>query len=136
MCLKTIYYSLAQSQLSFGILGWGAAYDNEMKKVEVAQNYILKIIYRKPPTIPCEELYSLSVVMNIRQIYVLHILKRIQSKIKIHKPEHSMKLGNMKTIKDLKYPRELDREVFYTLQPQFMICCLRTLKIFRTESAL
>lgn len=35
--LKTVYFALVQSQLSYGILGWGGVYDNHLEKINILQ---------------------------------------------------------------------------------------------------
>lgn len=77
--LKIIYYSLVQSQLSYGIMGWGGVYDCYLKKIEVVQKWILRIMYRKNITYPSNDLYRLSGVLDVRQLFCqkifIHIYK-------------------------------------------------------------
>lgn len=72
--LKMLYFSLVQSQLSYGISGWGGVYDCHIENVNVLQRWILRIIYQKSIRFPSDELYVMRQVINLRQLYCLTIL--------------------------------------------------------------
>lgn len=72
--LKTLYYSLIESHLQYGIAGWGGVYKNNLKSLETLQKRFLKIMYKKERTYPSDLLYTESQVLDIRQIYCLKIL--------------------------------------------------------------
>lgn len=73
--LKNTYYALVQSLLSYGILTWGATYSTILEKVNVIQRTVLKVMYARPPLFPTEELFKLSRVFKIRELFVLECLK-------------------------------------------------------------
>lgn len=72
--LKTLYYSLVQSHLCYGILGWGGVTDNYLCNLNNMQKWILKIIYNKNLTYPTRDLYKDSGVLDLRQLFCLHII--------------------------------------------------------------
>lgn len=87
--LKIIYYALVQSQISYGIIGWGGAYERHIRNLNVIQKWILKIIHNKKRTYPSDQLFQLSQVLDIRQLYVLKILTNVHaSKIKLNKVDY------------------------------------------------
>lgn len=45
--LKSIYYALVESQLSYGSIAWGGAYNHHISPIIILQKWILKIIYGK-----------------------------------------------------------------------------------------
>lgn len=76
--LKTLYHALVESQLQYGIIGWGGVTDIYLKKLNTVQKYILKIIYRKLSTYPSDELFKQSGVLDVRQLFCLSMLKNIK----------------------------------------------------------
>lgn len=77
--LRQLYFSLVQSQLTYGIIGWGGAYDTHMNKVETLQKWILKIMYGKPLIFPSNEIYQLSGMLEPYQLFTMEILTNIFS---------------------------------------------------------
>lgn len=73
--LKTLYFSLIQSHLTYGIVAWGSANDNILKYLMVIQKWIIKIIYNKRRTYPSDNLFTESRLFDIRQLYALSLLK-------------------------------------------------------------
>lgn len=77
--LRTLYFSLVQSQLTYGILGWGGARGCHLRKVEIVQKWVLKIIMGRKKTYSTSRIYQESGVMTVTQLYVM------QSIIDAHK---------------------------------------------------
>lgn len=73
--LKTLYFSLIQSHLTYGIVAWGSANDNVLKYLTVVQKWIIKIIYNRCRTYPSDNLFAESKLFDIRQLYALSLLK-------------------------------------------------------------
>jgi len=46
--LRSVYYSIVHSHLQYGVTSWGNAVAKYLKKIEVQQNYIIKIIIKAP----------------------------------------------------------------------------------------
>ena len=78
--LMTLYCSLVQSHIYYGILGWGGIIDSHLKSVNVVQKWILKIIYGRDKQYPSNELFLESKVMDARQLFCLRMLLRIFKK--------------------------------------------------------
>ena len=68
--LITIYKVLVESLIRYGIIAWGGLYDNALKQLNVVQNFILKIIYKKNKLYSTNMLYSEN-VLNVRSLYIL-----------------------------------------------------------------
>lgn len=77
--LKMVYYSFVQSILVYGIVGWGGASSCHMNPLQRVQKLVIKIILRKPMRYPTEEVFNNFQVMNVRQLYVREILKKIHN---------------------------------------------------------
>jgi Reverse transcriptase (RNA-dependent DNA polymerase) len=73
--MRTLYYSLVQTHLNYGLIAWGGASNCYLKKLEVAQKWLLKIILKKSYTYPSEQLYSESKLLDIRQLYFINLAK-------------------------------------------------------------
>lgn len=74
--LKIVYYSLAQSILTYCDTAWGGACTTTMLQLERAQRAILKVMTHKPIRFPTVSLYKEAEVLNVRQLYVLHTILR------------------------------------------------------------
>lgn len=86
--LNILYYSLVQSQLTYGIIGWGGVNNNYLKHLEIMQKWFLKIIYSKNITYPTNDLFNLSKKMDIKQLFSQKIL------INLFKNDHIIKYKN------------------------------------------
>lgn len=88
--LKILYLSLVQSQLSYGIGGWGGVRDTHIRSLEVVQKWILKIIFDKNKLFSSDQLFRDSETLDIRQLYCLNLLGSIDSgKISLEQASHS-----------------------------------------------
>lgn len=65
----SLYYSLVQSLLTYGIIGWGGAYNNNLNPLIVIQKRILKIIFNLDIRFPTEDLYRYCNALSIRQLF-------------------------------------------------------------------
>lgn len=82
--LKTVYFALTHSLISYGIVGWGGCAKTILEKLCLAQRCIVKIIIQKPFDYPTENLYNDFKVFDPRQIYIQHILTYFHKNIIHH----------------------------------------------------
>lgn len=75
--LRTIYYALVQSQLSYGIVGWGGVSDIYLENLNVIQKWILKIIYGKCFTYSSDDLFLESKLLDVRQLFCFNTIMNI-----------------------------------------------------------
>ncbi|KAL3283323.1 hypothetical protein HHI36_006471, partial [Cryptolaemus montrouzieri] len=68
--LFIIYKSLIESLIKYGILVWGGLYENALYRLNVAQKYILKIIFKKKRLFPTKLLFNGEIV-NIKTLYMV-----------------------------------------------------------------
>ncbi len=68
--MKKIYFGLVNSILDYGILGWGGVYNSHLEMVNITHRKIIKIMYNKPYDFSTTELFNISDLLNIRQLYV------------------------------------------------------------------
>lgn len=70
--LILIYKAFVESLFRYGILVWGGLYTRSLKKLNVIQNSILKIMYNKKRDYPTKLLYT-NEILNIRSLYILNV---------------------------------------------------------------
>lgn len=68
--LLLIYKALVESLIRYGIIAWGGMYNNKIKQLNVVQNYILKIIFKRNKLYSTKLLYS-NDILNVRSLYIL-----------------------------------------------------------------
>ena len=83
--LKIMYHALAESHITYGIIGWGGVTNYFLKNLETVQKWILKVIYNKNYDYPSNELYLESCILDPRQLYCEKILTEV------HKVKNNMK---------------------------------------------
>lgn len=66
--MTSLYQGLVESLLRYGILAWGAMYNNTLNPLQIIQNKILKIIYKKDYLYPTHLLYNCK-INNIRILF-------------------------------------------------------------------
>lgn len=77
--MKMIYTSLCQSILSYCITCWGGATKTNLLTAERAQRALLKVSFFKPKYYSTNALYKECKVLNVRQLFILHIILNIHS---------------------------------------------------------
>lgn len=85
--LKTVYYALAQSILSYCIISWGGAAKSILLRAERAQRAVLKVLTKKPIFFSTTDLFSLCQVPTVRQIFILNSIVRKHSQL-YYNPVH------------------------------------------------
>ena len=73
--LKMIYYSLVESIINYGLVVWGYARKTAMSALEVAQKYVIKIMYFKNKRYPTGLLFQESGLFNLEQLYIKSIVR-------------------------------------------------------------
>ena len=69
--LKTIYFSLIQSHLMYGICSWGSA--NNLSKLETLQKRAITLINNKPFNSHTEPLFKANSILKLSDIYSSHV---------------------------------------------------------------
>lgn len=77
--LKTVYFALVQSLLTYCITSWGGASKTIMIELERAQRAVLKVSYFKSYRYPSSQLYKESKVLTVRQLFILNTLLKQHS---------------------------------------------------------
>jgi len=67
--LKLVYSSLIESIIRYGINIWGSLLPTHVYNLQIAQNSILKIMFKLERLFPTYELYTKNQVCNVKQIY-------------------------------------------------------------------
>lgn len=68
--IKTVYFSLCQSILTYCIVVWGCAGKTILLKLERAQRSALKVAFNKKFRYPTFDLYSENRLLTVRQLYI------------------------------------------------------------------
>lgn len=77
------YYALVESNIRYGILFWGSAYDNAVLQVQMAQKTLLKILHFKSKLFSTEQLFKESGAMTIRNLYFFECLLFIHTHLQL-----------------------------------------------------
>lgn len=100
--LKTMYFSLVQSIIQYGIIGWGGTYDHFILPLEMLQKRILKIVMRKPILYSSFLLFSENQIFTIRQLYLnkiaIYYFKHPSHFSKIEHPHSTRSKANLNVI--------------------------------------
>lgn len=72
--LKCMYYALVQSHLTYGVIAWGGVNNIYLKKLEIIQKWIIKIILGKCYTYPSNDLYREANIFDLRQLFCQNML--------------------------------------------------------------
>lgn len=75
--LISVYYSLVQSHILYGIIAWGGAFDNSLRPLEIINKTFLKTIFNLNPRHPTEQLYKDTQTLNIRELYAKTALLKL-----------------------------------------------------------
>ncbi|KAJ8711160.1 hypothetical protein PYW07_008402 [Mythimna separata] len=79
--LRTVYFALAHSILTYCISAWGGAGKCLMLRLERAQRAVLKVMAYKPFRFPTKELYRLWKLPTVRHSFVLSTVLRKHSSL-------------------------------------------------------
>lgn len=82
--LTILYYSLIESHIRYGLAAWGGALKTYIHPLQVLQKYHLKIIYKKNRRFPSDELFNISKVLEVRQLYYKKIVTHYHYKKNIY----------------------------------------------------
>lgn len=77
--MKTVYFALCQSLISYCITVWGGANKTSMLRIERAQRAVLKVSNYLPFLFPTKELYERNEVLTVRQLFILNTILRKHS---------------------------------------------------------
>lgn len=81
--LVTVYKTLIESLIKYGIVIWGAAYDTILANLKVIQKHFIKIIYKKPKQYSTKLLFEESKLQDIDTIYIISSLNYIKKNTKL-----------------------------------------------------
>lgn len=79
--VKTVYFSLAQSVITYCIAAWGGAAKTHIIQLERAQRSLLKVSKFKPYRYSTEALYSECDVLSVRKLFVKASILRQHSQL-------------------------------------------------------
>lgn len=77
VALKTVYYALTQSILTYGILAWGGCAATILDSVQKAQKLIMKVILKKPKRYETDKLFEEFEVLDVRQLFAKDAIIRL-----------------------------------------------------------
>lgn len=95
--LKIIYMALVEPHIRYGIIGWGGVMNVYLKKLEITQKRIIKIIYGKEPNYPTDSLYRETSIMDPQQLFFLNLslLQHSETKIIIQHEYNTRNRSNL-----------------------------------------
>lgn len=81
LSLRTVYLALAQSIFSYCITAWGGSAKTILLRLERSQRAVLKVMAKKPFRFPTVDLFSLSNVLTVRQLFIFNTVLRKHSQL-------------------------------------------------------
>ena len=66
--IKTIYFAWIESLLRYGIEVYGRAKDTQLEKLQKVQNKIIKIMFKKNPSMTTKDIFTKEQILNIKQL--------------------------------------------------------------------
>ena len=75
--LKQLYYNLIYPYISYAIVAWGSAYKTHIKKVQVRQNHVIRLIFFA--TLYGRETDSAMPLLNLLNLLSVHNIFRFQA---------------------------------------------------------
>lgn len=134
--LLTVYSALVESILRYCIIIWGGLLDNVLKNLQITQNTILKVMFKKHRLYSTSALYTESRLLNIRNIYSYNCLLWIfnnKEYIPVENVYNTRTMSNQNIVVPLFRRVHLQRFVFYFAPHLYNIIPLE-LKIIRNKN--
>jgi len=67
--LRQVYIVLVESIISYGIIGWGGAFENTINHLQICQNQIIRLLLNKDRMYPTKNLYAELNVLPVKKTY-------------------------------------------------------------------
>lgn len=93
---KSFYYGLVESNIGYGIIGWGSAYDNAMYPLEILQKALIKVLYLRNRCYASDQLFNETNLMTVRNIYYyssLHFIHTHRHYYEAVKPNYNTRIN-------------------------------------------
>lgn len=127
---RKIYYALAQSIITYCIPAWGSARKTHLKKLEISQRALLKVMSFKKRRYSTEDLYRDCGVLTVRQLFIKAVLiKQHMMCTKTNSDKASLKRRKDKVLKNVKAHTEFGRRSVKSLGPNLYNKFCKTLCI-------
>ena len=133
--LRIVYTALIEPHITYAIVAWGAAGKTLLRKLEIAQKRIIKIIYDKDRMYPSNELYRETNVFDAHQLYFIHCATAFHklriSKNTVRKPYKTrsdlIEVPRMRTARGQRSFNYLGVKLYNSLPSTVRYCNSRTL---------
>lgn len=99
--LRTLYFSLVQSRLEYGIVFWGNTFDSYLNPIYLQQKHLIRLISFKNRFEQSRPLFINLKILPLKYLYVYKVLKLFYIKsgnIPQHENEYRRKLRNAKDL--------------------------------------
>lgn len=99
--LKMLYYGLCQSVITYCIISWGSATKTIIKRVEIAQKAVLKVMLNKHIRYSSDQIFKDTRLLTIRKAFMLRVCLYFYSNKGNHllkRPEHNHETRIKKTV--------------------------------------
>lgn len=119
--MKALYHALVESQLNYGILGWGGVRKTLLNQLESLQRRFLKIIYNKPQRYSSDLLYKHSEVLDIRLCYARSLLRyQYKGKSSAKRVDHQQntRLRMNECLSTMRSNKEIGKRYFSYIAPR------------------
>ena len=119
--LISVYRALVESLIRYGIMVWGGMCETVLKQLNVMQNTILKIIFKKNKRYSTSLLYS-SDIFNVRSLYILSCCVYVHKEESMRNYINHLYNTRNKTGQNLRIPishRSINQRFVSYLGPKF-----------------
>ncbi|KAG5897087.1 hypothetical protein JTB14_036314 [Gonioctena quinquepunctata] len=97
--MKTLYHSLVESHIRYGILAWGGALKTHLNPLGVLQRRFIKLIFSKNSRYSSDQLYSESKILDVRQLhFFITCLRHHDTKHLNQLPSHNYNTRKKKSL--------------------------------------
>ena len=74
-CLKTLYFTLIQPHLTYGILAWGNVNSTALHKTIILQKRAIRIINKAQYNSHTEPLFKKSKILKVKDLFEYHVIQ-------------------------------------------------------------
>uniref|UniRef100_A0A1B6G1G7 Reverse transcriptase domain-containing protein n=1 Tax=Cuerna arida TaxID=1464854 RepID=A0A1B6G1G7_9HEMI len=114
---KIAYFALFECHIRFGIIAWGSASENQVKKIQILQKRALRTIECLQPHDHCKPYFISNQILTVPSLYILETTKLLKlNPPKVRGECHKYNLRNV----ELKYDVQQHRLTKTSKTPQIM----------------
>ena len=104
--IKTVYFALGQTLITYGIVGWGSSTRKAMEPVNKAQKALLRTMANRPYRYPSNQLFTELRLLDVRQLYILTALTHFHKDMTKHQTRSHTYMTRQRQANTLLLPKQ------------------------------